>query len=556
MKRLLGILVATAATAGFVALTVGAGGHEAGSPNYWVELDNAFGLVNGADVKVAGVRAGKITGMKVDMHSHRALVGIQIDGGRGDFNSLRSDVSCESRPQSLIGEYFIDCQPGTAGAKLKPGTTIGVAQTTSTIPPDLVQNILRLPYRQRLRVIVNELGTGVAGREGDLNAAIRRASPALRETDKVLAILAQENRVIRDLTANADTVITALANNKANVARWVVEARNAARASANRNVDLAATWAKLPGFLEQLRPAMAALGRAADAQTPALQDLNATSGELRRFFADLGPFADASRPSLRSLGDASVVGRQAVRNGRTSVNLLKSFAGPLPEVGKNLAIILGDLDNPARNVEADPRAAQQSGRPAPTGYSGLEALLQYAFDQEQTTNVFDTNSYILKVSLFGNDCAAYRNADTLRSSAPVSPQPGAPTGQQLAKECSTALGPNQPGINQPDPSTVRAASVNSRESSARAAPGARGVTPTSPGSQPATNAPASGGGGGHSAPAPAQAPPIDIKRTLDQLLGGKVPLPGGVPLPSQLPKSLPQNSEKSAQDLLNYLLAP
>jgi virulence factor Mce-like protein len=559
MRRVLSIIVAGAALSAFVFLALGAGGHEKGSPSYWVELDNAFGLVNGADLKIAGLRAGAITDMKVDMKTHRALIGIRVDGSKGDFNSLRSDAFCESKPQSLIGEYFVDCQPGRAATKLKSGSTISVGHTASTIPADLVQNVLRLPYRERLRLIVNELGTAVAGREGDLNAAIRRANPALRETDKVLAILAQENNVIRDLTANADTVITALSNNRADVGRWVVAARRTAEASASRNVDLAATFNKLPGFLEELRPTMAALGRVADEQTPALRDLNATSGQLTRFFKDLGPFANASRPSFSSLGQASQVGDQAVKSANKSgtIRLLKNFASSTPEVGKNLGIILADLDNPARAVESDPRAAKATGRAAPTGYSGLEALLQYVYDQEQATNVFDSNGYILKISVFGGECAPYRNADTLNNPNPVSPQPGAPTGPQLLKDCGAHLGPTQPGLNSPDP-TVRAAASSPREHSTAGA--SAGTQDSNTAAAPAPSAPApSGGSGGASKPQL----PIDIKKTLDQLLGHVPGLPKvpGVQLPQSVTNQVNNAtnaplSKQDSQALLNYLLAP
>ena len=558
MRRMLSIVVVGAALSAFVFIALGAGGHEKGSPSYWVELDNAFGLVNGADLKIAGVRAGKISDMKVDMHTHRALIGIQVDGSKGDFNSLRADAFCESKPQSLIGEYFMDCQPGKSPTKLKSGSKISVTHTASTIPADLVQNILRLPYRERLRLIVNELGTAVAGREGDLNDAIRRASPALRETDKVLAILAQENHVISDLTTNADTVITALANNRADVGRWVVAARRTAQASASRNVDLAATWAKLPGFLEELRPTMAALGRVADEQTPALRDLNASSGQLTRFFRDLGPFSDASRPSFNSLGQASQVGDQAVKSANKSgtIRLLKSFAGPAPELSKNLGIILQDLDNPARAVESDPRAAKATGRPAPTGYTGLEALLQYVYDQEQATNVFDSNGYILKIVAFGGECAPYRNADTVNNPNPISPEPGAPTGPQLLKDCGAHLGPTQPGLNTADPTARSTTSARERSTAGSSAGTQDSNTAAQSPSAPA--APNTGSGG-------ASKPqlPVDVKRTLDQLLGHVPNLPKvpGVAAP-QLPPSVtnPTNnaplSKQDAQSLLNYLLSP
>ena len=55
---------------------------------------------------------------------------------------------------------------------------------------------MRLPYRQRLSLIVAELGTGVAGRGSELNQVIRRADPALKEVDKVLALLASQNKVL------------------------------------------------------------------------------------------------------------------------------------------------------------------------------------------------------------------------------------------------------------------------------------------------------------------------------------------------------------------------
>ena len=151
---------------------------------------------------MAGVRAGKITDIKLDKRTKHALIGFKID--KNGFGSLRSDAFCESRPQSLIGEYFVDCQPGTAKQELKPGAVIPVSRTASTVAPDLVNDILRRPYRERLSLIIGSLGAGVAGNAENLNAAIRRASPALRETDKVLATLGAQNKILGDLTVNAD----------------------------------------------------------------------------------------------------------------------------------------------------------------------------------------------------------------------------------------------------------------------------------------------------------------------------------------------------------------
>src|SRR5215216_4150616 len=195
MRRLLAVAILLAAGAAAVA-TASAGSSAPERGQYTVERDNAFGIVEGADVKVAGVRAGRVTGMRVDRRSKRALVDFTID--KAGFGSMRTDAFCETRPQSLIGEYFIDCRPGTDAQKLKPGATIPVEQTASTIPVDLINNIMRRPYRERLGILIDELGTGVGGHADDIQETLARAVPALRETDRVLAILADQNQTLAD----------------------------------------------------------------------------------------------------------------------------------------------------------------------------------------------------------------------------------------------------------------------------------------------------------------------------------------------------------------------
>lgn len=539
MRRILATVLVLASAGGFAVLAGGAG-DDGGNPRYWVQVDNAFGLIEGADFKIAGVRAGQLTDMKLDRRNKMALVQFEVDEAAGDFSDLRADVFCETRPQSLIGEYFIDCQPGRSPRKLKDGATIPASQTATTIPADLVNNILRLPERERLRIILNELGTGLAARGDDLNLAIRRGVPALRETDRLLAILARQNEVLGNLTKDADAVITALADNRTNVGRFVVEARDTAVASANRQAELAATFNKLPAFLAELEPAMLELGKVADAQTPALRDLDASAGELTRLFDNLGPFAEASRPSFRSLGDASVLGRQAVRAAKPTVAELRRFAASTPELGKNLAIVLEDLASRDRAIEKDPRAPGEN-----TGWNGLEAILGYVFWQSQAINVFDRNGYILKVAVYDNHCARLADADTVKADP------------HLAHDCASALGPTQPGINAPDTSNppgstarARAERVSRDSDVLDAARNAAGPAPAPAGRPSAPSPAAPKGADGPKLPKP----PIDLGRTIDRVLGDlnlPVPAPGGA-----LDQALPRDGSRpdASGQLLDYLL--
>ena len=172
MRRLISIafLVVVCAAA---AVLAGASDEGASGKTYKIIFDNAFGLTEGGDFRVGGVKAGRTTKFTATEDTPpKAEVTAEIsEPGFGDF---RSDATCTIKPQSLIGEYYVDCQPGKADEKLKDGARVPVEQTTSTIPTDLVNNVLRRPYRERLRMIITELGTGLAG----VAAARRRRKAA------------------------------------------------------------------------------------------------------------------------------------------------------------------------------------------------------------------------------------------------------------------------------------------------------------------------------------------------------------------------------------------
>ncbi|MDQ6732013.1 MAG: MlaD family protein [Actinomycetota bacterium] len=440
MKRIAISAVLLLAAGAFIFL---AGGASNGSANgtYKITLDNAFGLVTGAQFKVAGVPAGTIDAIDLNQKSLRAVVTVSVT--KGGFGQFHSDATCQSRPESLIGEYFIDCNPGTSGPVMKAGSTIPVTHTRSTIPADLVQNVMRLPYRQRFSLIINEFGAAAAARSGDLQAALQRAVPALDQTDRLLNVLANDSRTLQNLTRDSNTVLTALANNSHQVQRFIVEANRTATATATQNGNLRETFARLPGLLEQLRPTMAKLSTTATANTPVLQNLNAAAGTLNRFFTDLPAFSRSSNPALRSLGRASVTGRTAVIAAAPTVTDLNRFAQPTPELANNLNIVLHSLDTQSNAVERDPRS------PGGKGFSGIQALLGYVFNQGLAINTFGPYGHVLAVdAFFSAQCSPYASPATvamnLRQHGPS------------YRKCYSWLGPNQPGVNTTDPSAPHA----------------------------------------------------------------------------------------------------
>ena len=86
----------------------GASDPERSLKTYEIEFDNAFGLVEGGDLKIGGVKAGQTTGFRLTKtEPYRVIVTVEVT--EPGFERLRTDAECAVRQQSLIGEYFVDC---------------------------------------------------------------------------------------------------------------------------------------------------------------------------------------------------------------------------------------------------------------------------------------------------------------------------------------------------------------------------------------------------------------------------------------------------------------
>jgi ABC-type transporter Mla subunit MlaD len=439
---------------GAVAGTVAAGAGADDKRSYRAELFNAFGLVKGAELRMGGVPAGTITDLDVT-EQKTALVSFEVGP---EFPEFKADATCSSEPQSLIAEYFLDCQPGTADEPLE--NPIPAASNTTTVQNDLVQNTLREPFKRRLQLIINEFGTALVGNADNLNAAIRSGAPALRELRKVLKILGRQNRIIAGLNSDSDAVFAQLTDRREDVVRFIDEAEDAARISSERREDLARNFDLLDDFLFELRPVMVELGNLAREQTPLLTDLRASAPGLTKLGEGLPRFNDGARVSLKALGRASAAGERALTKGEDEIELLGETAKRIYEPANIVAGFLESLDNPRQASEEDARARTDladlpgeadarvatlndrvGGGVTEPGYTGLEGLLNYTYFQTLALNQFDQVGHLLHFILMEADtspCHDFNGGPTY---------PNGTTNPAAADPCVAITGDTQPGIN-------------------------------------------------------------------------------------------------------------
>ena len=390
MRRLIAITLLLIAVP--LVLVFGLGANDGGGSGYKVRAIFDFvRAVPGEDVKVAGAKVGTIDSLHVTPDNKAAVV-LKINNS--GFTPFHKNAHCTIRPQSLIGETFAECSPGSSAAPVLPTIKQGdgkgqhllpVTNTSSPVDIDEINDIMREPTRERLALIINEFGTALAGRGKDLNAAIHRANPALRETDKVLAILATQNHTLANLAKDSDQVLAPLAAKRRQVADFIVQSNKTAQATAQVRGAIAASIQRFPAFLRQLKPTLTDLGDLSDEMTPVINDLGRAAPGLNRFIIELGPFSKASIPAIKSLGQATDVGTPAL-------------VQALP-VAKDLAQIGINADPVSKNLDALQKSLTATG--------GINRLMDYIFFQMQAINGFDGISHYLRAGLILNACSTY-----------------------------------------------------------------------------------------------------------------------------------------------------
>ncbi len=331
----------------------------------------------------------------------QAKAAVVLNITNAGFKDFRADASCTIRPQALIGEKFVDClptQPRVAGTPLPPPLKkigkghegagqylLPVQNTHSPVDVDLLGDISRLPERQRFTIILNELGAGLAGRGSDLHEVIQRANPALQELDKVLAILAGENKVLAKLAVDSDRALQPFAAVRNQVADFIQQSNTVAQATARHRGALARNLQLFPKFLKEFEPAMERLGRFADQTTPVFNDLKVAAPGIDKAFTSLPAFSRSSIKFFKNFGQTSKVSGPAL----TAIQPLLTRLGTLGKEAKPFAFNAAELLTSLRDT------------------GGLERLLDFIFLGTGTTNGYDALGHFLRSEVVGTGCLTY-----------------------------------------------------------------------------------------------------------------------------------------------------
>jgi phospholipid/cholesterol/gamma-HCH transport system substrate-binding protein len=390
-----------------VLLATSAGG-SGGSYEVRAIFDDAANIISGEVVKIGGVKVG-VVGSVTPTPQQKAAVILKIEDT--GFQDFREDASCTIEPQALIGEKFVNClptQPRAEGTPLPPPLhqipsghegegqyLLPVTNTSSPVDVDLLEDINRLPVRQRFTIIINELGAGLASRGSDINEVIRRADPALRELDKVLAILASQNKVLANLADESNRALAPIPGVKEDISNFIVSSDTVARASANQRGAIAQNLAAFPAFLRQFGPAMERFGRFAEQTIPTFTDLKAAAPGINQLFTNIAPFSRSSTTFFQSLGKNAKISGPAL----VALQPLLAKVKTLGSAAKPFSASLAELFTSLRDT------------------GGLERVLDFIFLGTGTSNGYDSLGHFLRAEGVANICLTYAIAPVSGCSA-------------------------------------------------------------------------------------------------------------------------------------------
>lgn len=340
-------------------LLPGSGAYQVKAP-----VDTAAGLYPGSDVEIAGAKAGRVE--SITLKDGLALVAISLDPMHAP---LHRDARIELRPKSLLGEMYVSVDPGQSPAVFDSGATVPSGQVHRSVQLEEVINTFDEPTRQKLQVLIDNLGGGVAGRGQETNQGFAYGTKDMDDLAAISSTLAERDQDLETVITQLDSVTTELA--RSDRSRQLGDfIQNTDRLLANLN----AQDAQLKRALAETNAALGRSGNALDGTGANLgsifHQLPYTVHEANVLTQDLGVGMDTLMPHLGQLLDGISAGPQVFgghdANGyATRVNIV---AGPAT----------AGVDLPALAPGSQPAGNSPGGRSANPGNdlsaSGPETL--------------------------------------------------------------------------------------------------------------------------------------------------------------------------------------
>jgi virulence factor Mce-like protein len=301
-----------------------------GSPTYKLRLQmsNANGVRNGSQVLLGGVPVGSVGSL--DLGPHDSVIATlnlnpkQVRIGQGARASIIA--------ANLLGEEYVSLNPGDPSRPLPAGSVIPPSRITVPTDLDQIVDVFNASTRERLAILINEMGIAVAGRRSDVSAILRQLPLSAVAGTKLLDQLVQDNHTLRDTVANSNQFIARINQQQGDLGRVIDAASGAASTAAQEAGNLSQTLIDAPRTLTTARQFLLSAGQTSLDLTPAAAQIGASAAPLNTLLTQVRPFEQAAVPALNraasvapDLTKLAVKGTPIVRQAVPTVTALSNL---------------------------------------------------------------------------------------------------------------------------------------------------------------------------------------------------------------------------------------
>jgi phospholipid/cholesterol/gamma-HCH transport system substrate-binding protein len=214
-----------------------------------VNFPEATQLAQEAEVRIAGVKVGKVTKKEPNHQTGLTRATIAIDS---KYAPVPRDTNAILRQKTLLGETYVELSPGRKSAgMLRDGGTLGSGRVAPTVELDEIFRSFDEPTRKAFQIWLEDQGRGLNNRGLQLNEALANLNPFTENTDRVLAVLHRQEGATRSLVRDTGAVFDALSERRGQLRGLVVNSNRVFETTAARNTALADAVTVLPSFLRQ-----------------------------------------------------------------------------------------------------------------------------------------------------------------------------------------------------------------------------------------------------------------------------------------------------------------
>ena len=379
---------------------------------------DATGLRVDSDVKIGGVAGGHVASLTLSRQD-QAVVTLDLDPNAAPIGR---GATATIRPANLLGEYYVDLEPGDVVAHPLPsGSTVPLSATGESVGLDQVLDTLDATTRDRLAILINETGIAFGDSGPQFAATLASLPPALDQARQVLAQLDGDSHNIESVISQGNAVLGAIDTRRGDLQNLVSSAAGALETTAEHQVSLGRTLTAAPAALSELHTTLSDLGAASDQLRPAAQALLATSTPLTETLTALPGFTAAASNTLTQLGDVSPALTRLGQLGTPPVRQIQPVAVRLQAYVGALAPVLNTFD--------------QGGF--------MDTLMRWMYNWASDTSTRDGLGHLFRVTVAPN-------ADLITEAL------GSLTGATPADRRTTALPPKRPAATRTSPAAAPA----------------------------------------------------------------------------------------------------